>query len=67
MSEINREKLYKGISAIARRIDESEDRTWRLLRDGVIPGFQHTERGPWRMREGDYQDYLARIVRKPAA
>lgn len=52
--------ILKGISEIAKFIDESEDRTWRLMKKGLIPAYQHTKKAPWRMSKSSYRDWLAR-------
>lgn len=53
-------RILHGIKEIATYIGESEDRTWRLLHDGRLPGYQYGHKGPWRMRVSAYEDLVAK-------
>lgn len=53
-------RILRGIKEIAAFIGESEDRTWRLLREGRLPAYQYGHKGPWRMRVSAYEDFVAR-------
>lgn len=64
MSEAFPDTLHKGTHEIATRIGETDDFTWRLLRRGILPAFQYTPHGPWRMRESAYVAYEASLLRR---